>query len=97
MGGAGGGEGGEKSGPSYSTYAVQQILSTLSSNRMLAGPELVLMDTTSGSGGDERSSPTRVLVHTVEPEESKIEAVQACDTPMKDITTWLAPAGMWCS
>jgi len=62
-GGEGGGLAGEKSGPLYSTYAVQQMFTPLlSSKRILAGPAVVLTATTSGSGNGEKPSPRRVLV-----------------------------------
>ena len=63
-GGANGGDGGggENSGPSYSTYAVQQMFVPLSSKRILAGPAVVLTVTTSGSGNGEKPSFCRVLL-----------------------------------
>ena len=49
-----GGLGGEKSGPLYSTYAVQQISTPGSWKRILAGPAEVSTVTTSGSGNAEK-------------------------------------------
>ena len=58
--GVGGGDiagvGGGKSGPSYSTYAVQQMLPPSSLKRILAAPPEVSTLTTSGSGNGEKPS-----------------------------------------
>ena len=56
------------SGPSYSTYAVQQICASVSWKRILAGPAVVSTVTTSGSGNGEKPSCCRVLVKTSVPE-----------------------------
>ena len=50
-----------KSGPSYSTYAVQQICDGVSWKRIRAGPDVVSTATTSGSGNGEKPSRVRVL------------------------------------